>query len=196
MFKQFVSITLITLVSYQPAFAAKSGQSVSTQYGVVSSSTVVDLDSNAVPKGALIGGSVGLLTTRKGPSRKNRTRNVVVGAAIGGAVASSGSGEKGILYDITTTTGKVQVVTDQTEIRKDDCVAIEQTGDTTNLRRVTDDHCKQDNTASAPAPASVSAGEVKETSEQCLAAKQTLVDAETKEQVDLAASKIKLLCNE
>jgi len=194
MFKQFVSITLITLVSYQPAFAAKSGQSVSTQYGVVSSSTVVDLDSNAVPKGALIGGSVGLLTTRKGPSRKNRTRNVVVGAAIGGAVASSGSGEKGILYDITTTTGKVQVVTDQTEIRKDDCVAIEQTGDTTNLRRVTDDHCKQDNTASAPA--SASAGEVKETSEQCLAAKQTLVDAETKEQVDLAASKIKLLCNE
>ncbi len=192
MFKQFVSITLITMVSYQPAFAAKSGQSVSTQYGVVSSSTVVDLDSNAVPKGALIGGTVGLLTTRKGPSRKNRTRNVVVGAAIGGAVASSGSGEKGILYDITTTTGKVQVVTDQTEIRKDDCVAIEQTGDTTNLRRVTDDHCKQDNTASAPA----SAGEVKETSEQCLAAKQTLVDAETKEQLDLAASKIKLLCDQ
>ena len=194
MLKQFVSIALITIVSYQPAFAAQNGQSVSTQYGVVSNSTEVDLDSNAVPKGALIGGTVGLLTTRRGPSRANRTRNVVVGAAIGGAVASSGSGEKGILYDITTTTGKVQVVTDQTEIRKEDCVAIEQTGDTTNLRRVTDDHCKQVNTASAPAPASVD--EVKETSEQCLAAKQTLVDAETKEQLDLAASKIKLLCNE
>jgi hypothetical protein len=194
MLKQFVSIALITIVSYQPAFAAQNGQSVSTQYGVVSNSTEVDLDSNAVPKGALIGGTVGLLTTRRGPSRTNRTRNVVVGAAIGGAVASSGSGEKGILYDITTTTGKVQVVTDQTEIRKEDCVAIEQTGDTTNLRRVTDDHCKQVNTASAPAPASVD--EVKETSEQCLAAKQTLVDAETKEQLDLAASKIKLLCNE
>ena len=94
--------------------AQNVGQSKKIQYGVVTASKEVDLSSNAVPKGALIGGGIGLLSTRRGPSRQNRTRNVVIGTAAGAAIgAASSSGDTGILYDVKTGTGVVQVVTDK-----------------------------------------------------------------------------------
>jgi len=186
-------IVLIAIPISQSVFAQNVGQSKKIQYGVVTASKAVDLSSNAVPKGALIGGGIGLLSTRRGPSRQNRTRNVVVGAAAGAAIgAASSSGDTGILYDVKTDTGVVQVVTDQTEIRVDDCVAIEQAGDTANLRRVSADHCTQAN-ASTPAPAADESGQA---NEGCLAAKQELVEAETKDEADLATMKIKTLCGE
>jgi len=189
---QFLLIALITVSISQTALAQKAGQSKKIQYGVVTASKEVDLSSNAVPKGALIGGGIGLLTTRRGPSRQNRTRNVVVGTAAGAAIgAASSSGDTGILYDVNTGAGVVQVVTDQTEIRVDDCVAVEQTGETANLRRVSTDYCTQASAADA-APAADQPGQV---NKGCIAAKQELVEAETKEEADLAAMKIKTLCD-
>jgi hypothetical protein len=163
----------------------------------VTASKAVDLSSNAVPKGALSGGGIGLLTTRRGPSRQNRTRNVVVGAAAGAAIgAASSSDDTGILYDVKTGTGVVQVVTDQTEIHVDDCVAVEQAGDTVNLRRVSADHCTQANAAATAPTAAPAADESGQANKGCLAAKQELVEAETKDEADLAAMKIKTLCDE
>jgi hypothetical protein len=189
---QFLLIALITVSISQTALAQKAGQSKKIQYGVVTASKEVDLSSNAVPKGALIGGGIGLLTTRRGPSRQNRTRNVVVGTAAGAAIgAASSSGDTGILYDVNTGAGVVQVVTDQTEIRVDDCVAVEQTGETANLRRVSTDYCTQASAADA-APAADQPGQA---NKGCIAAKQELVEAETKEEADLAAMKIKTLCD-
>ena len=186
-------IVLITIPISQSVFAQDVGQSKKIQYGVVTASKQVDLSSNAVPKGALIGGGIGLLTTRRGPSRQHRTRNVVVGAAAGAAIGAAGSSDDtGILYDVNTGTGVVQVVTDQTEIRVDDCVAVEQAGDTVNLRRVSADHCTQANAAVA-APAVDESGQA---NKGCLAAKQELVDAKTKDAADLAATKVKTLCAE
>jgi hypothetical protein len=189
---QFLLIALITVSISQTALAQKAGQSKKIQYGVVTASKEVDLSSNAVPKGALIGGGIGLLTTRRGPSRQNRTRNVIVGTAAGAAIgAASSSGDTGILYDVNTGAGVVQVVTDQTEIRVDDCVAVEQTGETANLRRVSTDYCTQASAADA-APAADQPGQA---NKGCIAAKQELVEAETKEEADLAAMKIKTLCD-
>jgi len=186
-------IVLITIAVSQSVFAQNVGQSKKIQYGTVTASKTVDLSSNAVPKGALIGGGIGLLTTRRGPSRQNRTRNVVVGTAAGAAIgAASSSGDTGILYDVNTGAGVVQVVTDQTEIRVDDCVAVEQAGETANLRRVSADHCTQASAADA-APAADQPGQA---NKGCIAAKQELVEAGTKEQADLAAMKIKTLCDE
>jgi len=153
-------IVLITILISQSVFAQNVGQSKKIQYGIVTTSKTVDLSSNAAPKGALIGGGIGLLTTRRGPSRHNRTRNVVVGAAAGAAIGSaSSSGDTGILYDVKTGTGVVQVVTDQTEIRVDDCVAVEQAGETVNLRRVSADHCTQANAAAVEPAAAPAADE-------------------------------------
>jgi hypothetical protein len=116
---------------------------------------------------------------------------VVIGAAAGAAIgAASSNDNKGILYDINTGTGVVQVVTDQTEIRVDDCVAVEQAKDTTNLRRVSVDHCSQ---ASAGNAASA-ADESSKGMDPCQAAKQELLNAKTTEQVDLAKTKIETLC--
>lgn len=193
MFKHFVIISLLTVTMSHSALAKKAGQSTKVQYGVVTASKEVDLSSNAVPKGALIGGTVGLLSTRRGPSRQHRTRNVIVGTAAGAAIGSATSkGDTGILYDIKVGDGVVQVVTDQTEIRVDDCVAVETAGETTNLRRVADDYCQQ---ASAAAATS-GADDTGEESKECMAAKQELVGAKTKEQADLAAMKIEHLCND
>jgi len=193
MHRHILLIVLITIPISQSVFAQNVGQSKKIQYGTVTASKTVDLSSNAVPKGALIGGGIGLLTTRRGPSRQNRTRNVIVGTAAGAAIgAASSSGDTGILYDVNTGTGVVQVVTDQTEIRVDDCVAVEQAGETANLRRVSANHCTQASAAGA-APAADQPGQA---NKGCIAAKQELVEAETKEQADLAAMKIKTLCDE
>lgn len=193
MIKQFIIISLLTITLSHNALAKKAGQSTKVQYGVVTASKEVDLSSNAVPKGALIGGTVGLLSTRRGPSRQHRTRNVIVGTTVGAAVGSASSkGDTGMLYDIKVGDGAVQVVTDQTEIHVDDCVAVETAGETTNLRRVADDYCQQASVAAATS----GADEAGKESEECLAAKQELVKAESKEQADLAAMKIKVLCND
>lgn len=190
--RHLIFIVLITIPISQSVFAQNVGQSKKIQYGVVTNSKKVDLSSDAVPKGALIGGGIGLLTTRRGPSRQNRTRNVVVGAAAGAAIGAASSGDTGILYDVKTGTGVLQVVTDQTEIRVDDCVAVEQAGEKANLRRVAADHCTQANAATA-APAADESGQA---NKGCLAAKQELVDAKTKDEADLATTKIKTLCGE
>ena len=193
MIRQLIMISLITIGISDNVLAQRAGQSTKVQYGIVTASQEVDLSSSAVPTGALVGGTVGLLSTRRGPSRQNRTRNVIVGAAAGAAIGgASSSGNTGILYDVKVGNGLVQVVTDQTEIRVDDCVAVEQAGETTNLRRVSAEYCDP---ANAAAVADV-ADEASDEAEKCLAAKEELVNAETKEQADLAAMKIKLLCND
>ena len=192
-FIMFVFTSLLTVTISHTAFAQRAGQSIKVQYGVVTASKEVVLSSDAVPKGALVGGTIGLLSTRRGPSRQHRTRNVIVGTTVGAAVGSARSGDDtGILYDVTVGTGIVQIVTDQTEIRVGDCVAVEQAGETTNIRRVSDEYCNQANAAAISAVAD----EAEEEAEKCLAAKQELVNAETREQVDIAATKIKLLCDD
>jgi len=85
----------------------------------------------------------------------------------------------------------VQVVSDQREIRTGDCVAVEKTGDTANIRRVSAGYCSAVN---KPAVTAVT-GEAHQDAEVCATAKQQLVDAKTAQDADLAARKMTLLCN-
>ena len=186
-----VSGMLIGVASV-PVWAQKAGQSVTIQYGTVAAMREVDLKSGAVPKGAVVGGALGLASAG-GKSSSTKARNAIVGAAAGGAVAGSSQGhQKGMLYDVDIGTGKIQVVSDQREIRSGDCVAVEKAGDTANVRRVSTDYC---NAASASAVQSV-AGEARKDAEECATAKQQLVDATTTQAADLAGRKISLLCND
>ena len=136
-------------VAAVPAWAQKAGQSVTIQYGTVAGSREVDLQSGAVPKGAVVGGALGLASAG-GKSSSKKARNAIVGAAAGGAIAGASQGsQKGMLYDVDIGSGgRIQVVSDQREIRSGDCVAVEQAGDTANLRRVSAGYCDK---ASAPA---------------------------------------------
>jgi len=175
------------------ASAQRAGQSITVQYGVVRGGKAVDLKSGAVPAGVLVGGSLGLASA-SGKSSGKKARNTIVGIAAGAAIASAAQGNtQGMLYEIDLGSGTtMQVVTDQREIRAGDCVAVEKAGETANLRRVTAAYCDQTNAAAVKAVAD----EANEEAEECLAAKQQLVDATTPEAADLAAKKIALLCND
>jgi hypothetical protein len=182
---------LIGVVSI-PAWAQKAGQSVTIQYGTVAAVREVDLKSGAVPKGAVVGGALGLASAG-GKSSGKKARNAILGAGAGGAIAGSSQGsQKGMLYEVDIGTGRIQVVSDQREIRSGDCVSVEQAGDTANVRRVSAAYCDK---ASAPAVKAV-AGEARKDAEECATAKQQLVDATTTQEADLAGRKITLLCND
>jgi outer membrane lipoprotein SlyB len=175
------------------SWAQRAGQSVTIQYGKVTGVRDVDLNSGAVPAGALVGGSLGIMSG-SGKSSGKKARKAIVGAAAGSAIAGAAQGsQKGALYQIDAgPNGVVQVVSDQREIRTGDCVAVEKAGDTANVRRVSESFCQKANEAAVNAVADVS----KKEAEECASVKQQLVDAATPQEADLASRKIALLCND
>ena len=108
------------------------------------------------------------ITTKVGSgkekSKKKKARNALVGAAAGGAIASSSQGSThGMLYTIDLgSAGMAQVVTDQTEIVRGDCVAVEKAGETANVRRISSGYCQPDNAAAVAAVAEDSAEDADE----------------------------------
>jgi hypothetical protein len=192
---KILALTLAaTLVSIPLVHAQRAGQSVTIQHGIVTGGRQVDLSTGAVPRGALVGGALGLASARNGSSSR-RARNTIIGAAAGGAVAGSAQGDtRGMVYEVKLTgnAGLTQIVTDQREIRVGDCVAVERAGDTANLRRVSDAFCESANQTAVAAVADDSAGEAS----KCYAAKEAVVNATTMEEAELAAKKMRLLCND
>jgi hypothetical protein len=181
---------------------AKKGQSASVQHGVVVKSERVDLSENKAPKGAAVGGTVGLLTGGSvggtvglltgGSSGYKRRRNAAIGAAAGGLLGAAGSTQQmGMLYTVDTGSGQIQVVTDQVEIHMGDCVVVEMANDRANIRRVNPEVCD-------PAAAEVVKEleqEFVEEAEECAAARAELAAAKTDAEFDRALMKIDILCN-
>ncbi len=174
-------------------WAQRAGQSVSIQYGTVTQGRQVDLKSGAVPGGAVVGGTLGLLSA-SGKSTSKKVRNSLIGGIAGGAIASGAQGSTmGMLYDVDMGAGgRMQVVTDQREIRNGDCVAVEKSGETANIRRVSSAYCNPDNSAAVAAVAAESTKDA----DECVTAKQQLVDAKTADELELARKKLELLCND
>jgi hypothetical protein len=81
----FVTTLVFTafLVAVPAVQAQKKGQNVIVQYGTVIQKETVNLNS-AVPRGAVVGGALGLASAG-GKSNKKKARNALVGAAAGGA---------------------------------------------------------------------------------------------------------------
>lgn len=191
---KYMAVMVATLASMvvEPAWAQRSGQNVSIQYGKVTGAREVDLKTGAVPAGALVGGALGLASAG-GKSSTKKARNTLVGAAAGGTIAGASQGSTmGMMYQVDVGSGgMVQVVSDQREIRNGDCVAVEKAGDTANLRRVSSSYCDKANEAAVKAVSN----ESQKDAEECATAKQQLVDATTPQAADLAGRKIALLCN-
>jgi len=165
------------------------GQRTSVQFGTVHNVEQVNLQSD-VPAGALIGGTLGLITSGGG---RNAPRNAIVGAAIGGGATAIAQGNRtAIAYTVVMLNGStIRIISDQTEIRVGDCVAIERVGDTNNIRREHPDWCASQNQAAVTAAQS----QAEAAARACEAAKEELVRASTPEAVQLATSKVNLLCN-
>ena len=180
------------LIFVPAAQAQKKGQNVIVQYGTVIQKETVNLNS-AAPRGAVVGGALGLASAG-GKSNKKKARNALVGAAAGGAIASSSQGStRGMLYTIDLgSAGKAQVVTDQTEIVRGDCVAVEKAGETANVRRISSGYCQPANAAAVLAVAE----EAAEEADECLQAKQMVVDSTTAQEFEFAKAKMSLLCDD
>ena len=183
---------LVTGLALTPsqAEAQKKGQSAKVQHGIVVGSERVDLSENKAPKGAAVGGTVGLLTG--GSSGYKRRRNAAIGVAAGGILGSAGSTQQmGMMYTVDIASGSIKVVTDQVEIHMGDCVVVEETSQGTNIRRVNREVCD-------PAAADVVADleeEFVEEAEECAAAKMELSKAKTDAEFDRALMKVDILCN-
>lgn len=169
------------------AWANRVGQTAMVQFGTVRSAQSVRLDSDAA-KGALIGGTLGLIAGGRRPMRGG-----MMGAAIGGMGTAAVQGNRmAMAYTVEMADGSMtRIVTDQREIRPGDCVAVEHAGRTSNIRRESRHFCDRGNEAAL--------GAIRQTSVsaalKCEEAKEELVSATTTEAADLAGRKIELLCD-
>jgi hypothetical protein len=181
----------ITFLMSGTALAQKSGQSMQIQHGIVVSSTYVQEKSTA-GRYALVGGAIGYGLTRNKSSSK-KAAATVTGAAIGGASKSKSEGSREARqYEVATNSGMIVIISDQTEIQVDDCVVVENPGNSNaNIRRVAPAMCE-------PESAEVVAGlqdEMLEEAQECVAAKEELSAAATDDAVDRALRKISILCD-
>ena len=185
-------LTLSLLGASASTLAQRTGDSARVSVGVVEGKQRVELKSNT-GRNALIGGAVGWALARN-KSRGTQAAAALGGAALGGGGTSVAQGENtAIQYTIRTSGGSaIQVITDQTEIVVGDCVLVEETSKSANVRRKDPSMCKP---ASREVMVQVEE-ELKEDATQCDAAKQRLFDAKTQEEVDVAKQVMEILCND
>ena len=181
-------IMVLTAIGCQQQ-SFRVGQRATVQFGTVRNVEQVNLQSD-VPAGALIGGTLGLITSGGG---RNAPRNAILGAAVGAAATSVAQGNRmGIAYTVAMLDGStVRIISDQSEIRVGDCVAIERAGETNNIRREHSAYCASQNQQAVREIQQ----QAQEVAAQCQAAKDELVKASTPEAVDLATRKVQLLCD-
>jgi hypothetical protein len=143
-----------------------------------------------VPAGAMVGGLIGLIASGHHPAEK--LAGMIAGAFVGGAVtAAAESALPAWMYTVGLLDGRtVRVVTEQSDLRPGDCVAVE-TERFTNLRRVSGALCE-------PAPPEPDvpalAQRAQEDAARCTAAKEELLRAQSTEEVDVAVRKVRVLC--
>ena len=185
-------LALAALLPLAAAAAGKSGSAVRVTTGTVERAERTRLDSN-VGKGALIGGTVGLLTA-SGQSGSKKARNAILGAGAGAVIAGATEGSReGMTYTVRTGSNEsIRIISDQTGIMVGDCVVVEEAGTTNNIRRVARETC---DAASKPVLAQLQP-QFQNDAAECAAAKDQLVSAVTAEAVDLAVRKVKILCND
>jgi len=182
-----------SLVMVAPAaFAQKSGQSATIRVGTVVSTERVNLQSDAA-KTAVLGGVIGYHATSNSKSKSRKRKNAALGAAALGGATRIGEGDlTGTLYTVKMQDGsEMRVVSDQNQVVPGDCVTVEQVRDNANIRRADPVLCE-------PETLQVMDDlepELQEEAEECYAAKQELLNAETDEQASLATRKISILCN-
>ena len=187
-----VIVFLAVTVTASTADAQRAGQSVTVRTGTVTAMKSVDLNDGNALGGALVGGAVGAALTRSSKGSGRRDRNAALGAVLGSAKAASRT-RPGSLYTVTTNEGtRIQIATEQTEIRVDDCVFVEETPRGANIRRAAPTACAADARDVLQDPDV--AGELREEAEECAAAKQQLIDADSDAAVERSLKKVQIFC--
>jgi outer membrane lipoprotein SlyB len=161
------------------------GAQASVGYGRITAVNTVNIaDTTAQTRGALVGGTVGLVSGRN-QSNSNQALRTGAGAFAGNRIAQANTGTQAFEYTILQGGRSVTVVTDEAGFRVGDCVAVER-GGFTNLRLVDDARC-------VPRASPPTSNEVREAN-ACESAKTALLQAETDEAFDRAERRVRLHC--
>lgn len=188
-----VAALLILVTVSTTGQAMRAGQGMTIQTGVVVEARRVNLDSD-VPKGALIGGIAGYASA-SGKSSSKKARNAIIGGTLGSVLVSGAQGDRsGTMYTVELAGGgSSQVVTDQNEIRVGDCVSVEQASNgAVNIRRASSSLCIADD---EPLPEDL-VEEISQDAAVCMAARDQLLAAQSDAEIERAAMKVNILCND
>ena len=160
-------------------------RTISVQYGRVVGIEQVQLESEAASN-AVLGGIIGALAAGRG----NRLAGAAVGAVAGGAITAAAEGSnQAVAYTVRLANGStVKVVTEQAHVAEGDCVSFEQ-GQHTNIRRVSKTMCGDE-----PHHPDVHEAHADDAA-RCHAAKEELLAAETRAEIDNAVRKVQALCD-
>jgi hypothetical protein len=183
-----VSALLLFAASTTAAFAQSTGESVQVVKGVVNKVETVEMTSeDKSADGAVVGGAIGY-------SHSQDSGDAIVGAAVG-AVAGSSKTTPGLRYTVTTADGSnvAVVVGDTRAIDVGSCVSAEVSADRSTIRAVDQAVC--DLEMQTAVPRSQPQAQAAQESGNCQAAQQQLLDAKTAEEVEIANSKIQILCD-
>jgi outer membrane lipoprotein SlyB len=177
---QFIIFVLLALLSTQ-VFSQSAGSSVSLQYGTVKAVDEVQAKSRHA-RGALVGGVAGAVLSHGHPGL-----GAVAGGLIGGGIEGHHTGKQTLQqYTVSLKGGGAVVIdTEQHDIVVGDCVVVEQ-GQYANIRRVSGINCQLDQKP----PHHVSAAG------NCQKAKDELNNAKTSDEVELAVTKVRTLCED
>lgn len=188
---RLLAIGLMLAVSLTAGSAA--AQTVmSVSYGTISGINQQERDNTGGRAGgALVGGLVGLATGR-GRSTSNQALRTLGGAAAGSVAGGVVARGTETVYTVSLIKGgTVRVIMDSGDLRFGDCVAVEQGGPSANLRRVSDEFCRNN----ANVPAQYIAEQQRE-ADACAQAKQRLLEARTEEDVRAANMVMNILCED
>lgn len=176
----------------------------SVSYGRITAvNMVTEANTRAQAGGAIVGGTLGLVSG-SGQSGSNRALRGIAGGVAGQQIGRVASQRQAFEYTILLGgTQTVTMVSDQAGKRVGDCVAVER-GAFNNLRLVADSKCNPApaRAAAAPAPAKAAPAAAKPTpadvgaANACVQAKEQLLAAETDEAFDRAERRVRLLCGE
>jgi outer membrane lipoprotein SlyB len=184
MYKIYLSLVGACALMFTINPVSIAATAVTINYGVVESAVTTTQESSHAG-GALAGGLIGGLI---GP-RRHRGLRVVAGAGIGAAAQGAATGGTVQQYSVKLNSGGQTIIsTELTDIRKGDCVSIEQ-GDKANIRRVSSYHCETKNTTFTPEHHTSAAS-------NCQLAKDELNKAETDDAITNAAKKVRILCED
>jgi outer membrane lipoprotein SlyB len=173
--------------------APVSAQSLSVEYGTVTSVRAATNTSNTARNtGAVVGGLVGYRTGRN-QSGSNRALRTVGGAAAGGAIGNnvgnnSPNRQTNEFSVRLVNGGTATVITDQTGVRVGDCVSVER-GSSGNMRRVGSVFCEQGSNATQFAPTH------RTEAQACQDAKAALRNASDAE-FDRALTRVRAACDD
>ncbi len=170
-----------------------SAQSLSVEYGTVTSVRAASAPSNTARNtGAVVGGLIGYRTGRN-QSGSNRALRTVGGAAAGGAIGNNAGNNSANRqtneFSIQLVGGgTANVFSDQSGVRVGDCVSVER-GSSGNMRRVGSVFCEQGSNATQFAPTHRAEAQACQDAREAL---RTAPDA----QIDRAITRVRAACDD